>query len=189
LCAYLCVGVGIRSDERRKAAESLIHGQLICIGVDTHRKAQIAVPHHLHRHARRNTSLMNVPSKRSTRTGVSLERGSPRSATPESSLGSRRHCCPGKSFPRPVRPRRRNGLVCSQVRCFPNSGMRKIDWMMLPWLEILLNMEKDVQQKYRLYRRRNGRFYWQENNSQRQGALRTSDRNAMNESQCAVGLS
>ena len=51
-------------------------------------------------------------------------------------------------------------------------------------------MEKDVQQKYRLYRWRNGRFYWQENNSQRQGAFRTSDRreaqtllNAMNESQ------
>lgn len=47
-----------------------------------------------------------------------------------------------------------------------------------------------MQQKYRLYRRRNGRFYWQANNSQRQGSLRTSDRseaqtllNAMNESQ------
>jgi integrase len=51
-------------------------------------------------------------------------------------------------------------------------------------------VEKEVQQKYRLYRRHNGRFYWQENNSKRQGALRTSDRreaqtllNAMNESQ------
>jgi integrase len=51
-------------------------------------------------------------------------------------------------------------------------------------------MEKNVQQKYRLYRRRNGRFYWQENDSRRQGSLRTSDRgeaqtllNAMNESQ------
>jgi hypothetical protein len=51
-------------------------------------------------------------------------------------------------------------------------------------------VEKNVQQKYRLYRRRNGRFYWQENNSRRQESLRTSDRreaqtllNAMNESQ------
>src|SRR3954452_21687768 len=51
-------------------------------------------------------------------------------------------------------------------------------------------MEKDVQQKYRLYRRRNGKFYWQENESQKQGTLRTSDRreaerllNAMNEAQ------
>ena len=47
-----------------------------------------------------------------------------------------------------------------------------------------------MQQKYRLYRRRNGKFYWQENDSQKQGTLRTSDRreaerllNAMNESQ------
>src|SRR5437667_7126430 len=50
-------------------------------------------------------------------------------------------------------------------------------------------MEKNVQLKYRLYRRRNGVFYWQENDSSRQGTLRTSDRreaerllNAMNES-------
>src|SRR3984893_15972554 len=50
-------------------------------------------------------------------------------------------------------------------------------------------MEKNVQLKYRLYRRRNGVFYWQENNSSTQGTLRTSDRreaerllNAMNES-------
>src|SRR5437660_4240429 len=50
-------------------------------------------------------------------------------------------------------------------------------------------MEKTVQLKYRLYRRRNGVFYWQENDSSRQGTLRTSDRreaerllNAMNES-------
>jgi integrase len=50
-------------------------------------------------------------------------------------------------------------------------------------------MEKNVQLKYRLYRRRNGIFYWQENNSSRQGTLRTTDRreaerllNAMNES-------
>lgn len=46
-----------------------------------------------------------------------------------------------------------------------------------------------MQLKYRLYRRRNGVFYWQENDSNRQGSLRTSDRhdaerllNAMNES-------
>lgn len=51
-------------------------------------------------------------------------------------------------------------------------------------------MEKDVQQKYRLYRRQNGNFYWQENDSQKQGTLRTRDRreaqtllNAMNEAQ------
>src|SRR6266404_5064780 len=50
-------------------------------------------------------------------------------------------------------------------------------------------MEKNVQLKYRLYRRRNGVFYWQENDSSKQGTLRTSDRreaerllNAMNES-------
>jgi integrase len=46
-----------------------------------------------------------------------------------------------------------------------------------------------VQLKYRLFRRRNGVFYWQENDSSKQGTLRTSDRreaerllNAMNES-------
>ncbi len=46
-----------------------------------------------------------------------------------------------------------------------------------------------MKQKYRLYRRHNGKFYWQENESQRQGSLRTSDRrdaerllHAMNES-------
>lgn len=51
-------------------------------------------------------------------------------------------------------------------------------------------MERNVQQKYRLYRRSNGKFYWQENDSPKQGALRTSDRreaekllNAMNEAQ------
>src|SRR6266699_2659628 len=50
-------------------------------------------------------------------------------------------------------------------------------------------MEKNVQLKYRLYRRRNGVFYWQENDSSKQGTLRTNDRreaerllNAMNES-------
>jgi integrase len=50
-------------------------------------------------------------------------------------------------------------------------------------------VEKNVQLKYRLYRRRNGVFYWQENDSSKQGTLRTSDRheaerllNAMNES-------
>ncbi len=50
-------------------------------------------------------------------------------------------------------------------------------------------MEKHVQLKYRLYRRRNGVFYWQENDSLKQGTLRTNDRreaerllNAMNES-------
>jgi hypothetical protein len=50
-------------------------------------------------------------------------------------------------------------------------------------------VEKNVQPKYRLYRRRNGIFYWQENNSQKQGTLRTTERreaerllNAMNES-------
>jgi integrase len=50
-------------------------------------------------------------------------------------------------------------------------------------------MEKNVQLKYRLYRRRNGVFYWQENDSRKQGTLRTAERreaerllNAMNES-------
>ena len=50
-------------------------------------------------------------------------------------------------------------------------------------------MEKNVQLKYRIYRRRNGVFYWQDNGSRKQGSLRTSDRreadrllNAMNES-------
>jgi hypothetical protein len=50
-------------------------------------------------------------------------------------------------------------------------------------------VEKNVQLKYRLYRRRNGVFYWQENDSAKQGTLRTNDRreaerllNAMNES-------
>jgi len=50
-------------------------------------------------------------------------------------------------------------------------------------------MEKNVQLKYRLYRRRNGVFYCQENDSKKQKTLRTSDKreaerllNAMNES-------
>ena len=50
-------------------------------------------------------------------------------------------------------------------------------------------MEKNVQLKYRMYRRHNGVFYWQENHSQKQGSLRTTDRHeakrqvhAMNES-------
>jgi integrase len=50
-------------------------------------------------------------------------------------------------------------------------------------------MEKNVQLKYRLFRRRNGVFYWQANDSSKQGTLRTTDRreaerllNAMNES-------
>jgi hypothetical protein len=50
-------------------------------------------------------------------------------------------------------------------------------------------MEKNVQLKYRLYRRHNGVFYWQDNGSKKQGTLRTSDKheaerllNAMNES-------
>src|SRR5258707_14012571 len=50
-------------------------------------------------------------------------------------------------------------------------------------------MEKNVQLKYRLFRRRNGVFYWQENDSKKQGTLRTTERreaerllNAMNES-------
>src|SRR5712675_180391 len=50
-------------------------------------------------------------------------------------------------------------------------------------------MEKSVQLKYRLFRRRNGVFYWQANDSAKQGTLRTTDRrdaervlNAMNES-------
>jgi hypothetical protein len=50
-------------------------------------------------------------------------------------------------------------------------------------------MEKNVQLKYRLFRRSNGIFYWQENESSKQATLRTSDRreaerllNAMNES-------
>jgi integrase len=47
----------------------------------------------------------------------------------------------------------------------------------------------NVQLKYRLYRRSNGGFYWQENGSSKQGSLRTRDKreaqtllNAMNES-------
>jgi integrase len=50
-------------------------------------------------------------------------------------------------------------------------------------------VEKNVQLRYRLYRRHNGIFYWQENSSNKQGTLRTSDKreagrllNAMNES-------
>jgi hypothetical protein len=50
-------------------------------------------------------------------------------------------------------------------------------------------METNVQLKYRLYRRHNGVFYWQENKSKKQGTLRTNDKreaerllNAMNES-------
>lgn len=50
-------------------------------------------------------------------------------------------------------------------------------------------MEKNVKLKYRLFRRRNGVFYWQANDSSKQGTLRTNDRheaerliNAMNES-------
>ncbi len=50
-------------------------------------------------------------------------------------------------------------------------------------------MEKNVQLKYRLFRRRNGVFYWQANDSSKQGSLRTTDKreaerllNAMNES-------
>lgn len=33
-----------------------------------------------------------------------------------------------------------------------------------------------MQQKYRLYRRQNGKYYWQENDSRKQGSLGTSDR-------------
>ena len=54
---------------------------------------------------------------------------------------------------------------------------------------ILLNVEKNVQLKYRLFRRRNGVFYWQSNDSSKQGTLRTTEKreaerlvNAMNES-------
>jgi len=50
-------------------------------------------------------------------------------------------------------------------------------------------MEKNVQLKYRLYRRHNGVFYWQDNGSKKQGTLRTTDKreaerllHAMNES-------
>jgi hypothetical protein len=50
-------------------------------------------------------------------------------------------------------------------------------------------MEKNVQLKYRLYRRHNGVFYWQDNDSKKQGTLRTTDKreaegllHAMNES-------
>lgn len=50
-------------------------------------------------------------------------------------------------------------------------------------------MEKNVQLKYRMYRRRNGVFYWQANDSSKQGTLRTNDKreaqrllSAMNES-------
>jgi len=52
-----------------------------------------------------------------------------------------------------------------------------------------------VQLKYRLYRRRNGVFYWQDNVSKKQGTLRTADRreaerllHAMNESHRAPTL-
>lgn len=51
-------------------------------------------------------------------------------------------------------------------------------------------MEKIMQLKYRLYRRNNGAFYWQENGSPKQGSLHTKDKreaqcllNAMNEAQ------
>jgi integrase len=50
-------------------------------------------------------------------------------------------------------------------------------------------VEKNVQLKYRLFRRRNGVFYWQDNESPKQASLRTTNRhdaerllNAMNES-------
>src|SRR5438093_12740957 len=50
-------------------------------------------------------------------------------------------------------------------------------------------MEKTVELHYRLWRRRNGVFNWQENDSRKQATLRTSERraaerllNAMNES-------
>jgi hypothetical protein len=50
-------------------------------------------------------------------------------------------------------------------------------------------VEKSVQFKYRLFRRRNGVFYWQANDSKKRGTLRTGDRreaerllSAMNES-------
>jgi integrase len=50
-------------------------------------------------------------------------------------------------------------------------------------------MERNVQLKYRIYRRNNGKFYWQENGSKKQGSLQTTDRheaerllNAKNES-------
>jgi len=56
-------------------------------------------------------------------------------------------------------------------------------------------VEKNMQLKYRLFRRRNGVFYWQANDSSKQGTLRTSDRreaerllNAMNESHRAPTL-
>jgi len=41
----------------------------------------------------------------------------------------------------------------------------------------LLNLEMNVQLRYRLYRPSNGGFYWQDNESPRQGSLRTKDRN------------
>lgn len=37
-------------------------------------------------------------------------------------------------------------------------------------------MEKSLQQKYRLYHRQNGNFYWQEHASRKQGTLRTRNR-------------
>jgi integrase len=50
-------------------------------------------------------------------------------------------------------------------------------------------MERNVQLKYRLYRRHHGVFYWQDNSSKKQGTLRTTERreaerllHAMNES-------
>lgn len=51
-------------------------------------------------------------------------------------------------------------------------------------------METHVKNKYRLYRRDSGNYYWQENNGTKQGSLKTKDRreaeqllNAMNEAQ------
>jgi integrase len=37
-------------------------------------------------------------------------------------------------------------------------------------------MERNVQLKYRIYRRKNGKYYWQENDSKKQGSLQTTDR-------------
>ncbi|MBA3385756.1 MAG: hypothetical protein H0T95_03890 [Chthoniobacterales bacterium] len=57
------------------------------------------------------------------------------------------------------------------------------------------NVEMNVQEKYQLYRRRKGKFYWQENGSKKQATLGTDDRReaerllkAKNEAHCQPAL-
>ncbi|SRR6266704_3016125 len=49
-------------------------------------------------------------------------------------------------------------------------------------------MEKNVQLKYRLYRRCNGVFYWQDNTSKKQGTLRTTAKREAERQLNAVAL-